>query len=462
MKVKHNAKHVNLTKNMRNSQNIINITKGLTSQEPTQQLCTNVMGNHNIYYRNVYDIPPGFLAVAAVNKYFPHAPKESIVILSTCHKIPYKLHYFWHIYKTYDLVHTHFSSSRPITRDLTEYIKNPEGILVTSIPEFQGAQARNIIICDEGKSTYQNLRNTILRTISNAIIILRKEDVTQFSSGAHEDENLHEYIYPEGKAPECLHYHNKDKHDISSMTMAILDKYKLLDKDEGIVIVTYNRISKDIMREANTEEFLSLIEGERIKQVNEKIASENQEKYEDVIRNISRNYAGMSWSYFVGKIPTQEINQPRYINYVVIGHNYKSNPYEFSETKNIIVFTDENTDHKHEFAAWGRWYTLKNSDKVISIDIDKSKKHRNGFDVNCRNLIMTAKPKFALVVHDEKFEMFSGPKGALNLNEDKNLDEYIPVEALNLIEDTNLDEYIPVEDNKSSTSRITCKIKKTL
>ncbi len=37
-------------------------------------------------------------------------------------------------------------------------------------------------------------------------------------------------------------------------------------------------------------------------------------------------------------------------------------------------------------------------------------KNRNG--AQCKNLIMMAQTKFALIVHDENVEMFSGPKEA--------------------------------------------------
>ena len=437
MKTNHNAIYVNLTRNMRNSHQIALLSKAFSNkaeslQISTQQMCfpnTNVIGNQNVYYTNIYGIHPGLLAVAAVNKYFPDAPKESIVILFADLSSQY-------FSETYDLINKHFSSNRPITRDFNEYIKNPEGILVTSIEEFQGAQARNIIIFDVGTDFYLNARNAILRTMSFAIVILNKKQVHLSSSVALEDKNLHEYIYPEGGAPECLHYHNKDKHDISSMTMAILDKYKLLDKDEGIVIVTYKRISKDIMREANTKKFLSLPVEKRKDIIEERIASENKELYEDVKRNIDRKYAGISWSYIIRKDPTCKIKitKPRHITYVVIDYyRYKSMLYELSQAKNMIVFADENIDHKHEFAAWGGWRTLEYSDNKTSINIDHytSKESRNVYNAFCINMIMMAQPEFALIVHDEKFDVFNSPKGALNL-----------------IEDTTLDEYIPVEDNK--------------
>ena len=154
--------------------------------------------------KNIYDIDFILLFVAAVNKYFIHKPKESVVILLVKQ------------YSTtiFELLKKSLSSTIPVVRDFKEYMVKPEGILVTSIDKFQGAQARNIIICDPNET--DRLRNIVLRTMSFAIIILGKDIDKLNSSVAIEDKNLHEFIYPEGKAPECHHYHNKDKHDISS------------------------------------------------------------------------------------------------------------------------------------------------------------------------------------------------------------------------------------------------------
>ena len=192
--------------------------------------------------------------------------------------------------------------------------------MVTSIQEFQGAQARNTIICDKDhKISSENFRNSILRTMSYAIIILDKDNNKLSSSGAIEDTNLHSYIYPDGKAPECHLYHNEYKHDISALTLAILDKYKLLDQDESIAIITYSKISKNINREANTKKLLSLT----FQEIKDQSRLENQKLYEDDKRNISRNYVNMSWSYYDINYNTKEklkdlSNKPRHINYINI------------------------------------------------------------------------------------------------------------------------------------------------
>ena len=102
---------------------------------------------------------------------------------------------------------------------------------------------------------------------------------------------------------------------------------------------------------------------------------------------------------------------------------------ELGELKHMIVFADENIEHKHKFAAWELYKSLNYSDDETS---KWSKKKRNEYDAFCRDVIMIHQPKFAIVVHDDNFDMFSGPNGALNLIED-NLHEYITVENLNPI-----------------------------
>ena len=74
-----------------------------------------------------------------------HKPKESVVILTEDRSE--------HIVGVFELLHKHFSSTTSVVRDFREYMKKPEGLLVTSIQEFQGAQARNIIICNMVNST---------------------------------------------------------------------------------------------------------------------------------------------------------------------------------------------------------------------------------------------------------------------------------------------------------------------
>ena len=67
--------------------------------------------------------------------FFINEPKESIVVLSQedyCTEL-------------FEVLHKHFSTTMPVVstnipvdRDLKEYMENPEGILVTTIEEFQG------------------------------------------------------------------------------------------------------------------------------------------------------------------------------------------------------------------------------------------------------------------------------------------------------------------------------------
>ena len=193
--------------------------------------------------------------------------------------------------------------------------------------------------------------------------------------------------------------------------------------------------------QANTKEFLSLPEKERVKQVNEKIKLENKKLYEDVKRNISKKYADISWSYHKIYYNTWEKlkdleNKPRHINFININYEPQYDDFgEFqvlnfhdvpqynalSDYENIIVFADENIDHKHEFAAWGWYSTLDYSDNETSINFNWSQRYRNRCEACSRDIIWESQPKFAIIVHDGNLENFSQPKEALNLIEDDNL-----------------------------------------
>ena len=60
------------------------------------------------------------------------------------------------------------------------------------------------------------------------------------------------------------------------------------------------------------------------------------------------------------------------------------------------------------------------------------KKIRKFYDTFLINIIMENQPKFAIVVHDDNFDMLSIPEETLNLIEDDNLHEYIPVDKTDI------------------------------
>ena len=91
---------------------------------------------------------------------------------------------------------------------MKEYLEKPEGILVTDIFSFNGAQARNIILIPESRPSKLLLRNMIMRTMSFAIIIHDEDIFNQSVQGLVRDDNLHEYIHPGNT--EQLFCKNKD------------------------------------------------------------------------------------------------------------------------------------------------------------------------------------------------------------------------------------------------------------
>ena len=140
------------------------------------------------------------LAIAAILKYFKHKLQESILILVQHSSSSENI---------YDNLQKYFSTDRNIVYlpskkhgdyekhiiEVKEYLEKPEGILVTEIDTFNGAQARNVIII----GNYDNrsdMRNMIMRTMSLAIIIHIKDIFKQSVTGLVRDDNLHEYIHP--------------------------------------------------------------------------------------------------------------------------------------------------------------------------------------------------------------------------------------------------------------------------
>ena len=91
---------------------------------------------------------------------------------------------------------------------MKEYLEKPEGILVTNMDTFNGAQARNIIIIGNHSA---NLRNMIMRTMSFAIIIHKRDTFKESVPGLVRDDNLHEYIHP-GNTEQLFCKNKDDEH----------------------------------------------------------------------------------------------------------------------------------------------------------------------------------------------------------------------------------------------------------
>ena len=98
-------------------------------------------------------------------------------------------------------------------REVKEYLEKPEGILVTNMGSFNGAQGRNIIIIVDDDDDFDMiyLRNMIMRTMSFAIIIHKKDRFKQSVPGLVRDDNLHEYIHP-GNTEQLFCKNKRSKH----------------------------------------------------------------------------------------------------------------------------------------------------------------------------------------------------------------------------------------------------------
>jgi hypothetical protein len=197
---RYNAKRINLKHNLRNSETILNLAVFFDNydQMNTVSLIPSIPGPECSHYHNIHHLDAGMLARAAILRYFPHKPQESIVVL---HASSYSTE------RLYDKLQKYFSTDRNIVylpklekndnekniREVKEYLEKPEGILVTDIDSFHGAQARNIIII--GYDDFY-IRNMIMRTMSFAIIIHKKDVFKESVPGLVRDDNLHEYIHP--------------------------------------------------------------------------------------------------------------------------------------------------------------------------------------------------------------------------------------------------------------------------
>ena len=242
MKREYNAKRILLKHNLRNSETVANLSTCFDQRPNVKLVKASVIPNKNIigpncyHYYNTHKLEEAMLARAAILKYFPQIHEPVLVLVATTFNFN-ETHHFYQLLKTY------FSTDRNIlyfepesnfalntasgqsdyekhVREVKEYLKKPEGILVTNITTFGGAQARNIIIIadDTRKVRSEYLRNMIMRTMS-FVIIIYAEDIEESVPGLVRDIDLHEYIYP-GKT-EQLFCNNKDDEHRSSCNLPL-------------------------------------------------------------------------------------------------------------------------------------------------------------------------------------------------------------------------------------------------
>ena len=120
--------------------------------------------------------------------------------------------------------------------EVEEYLKNPNGFLITDIDSFSGAQARNIIVCTN-KMANRDVRNMILRTMSFLILICEeKTEVRNLSCsyGLQKDPDLHNFIRIEPGV--CVYsYQNKCKFSSVTLSSAVINKF-FHDKPEETIV----------------------------------------------------------------------------------------------------------------------------------------------------------------------------------------------------------------------------------
>ena len=238
--------HINLNLNMRNSENILNASSALGSHNLSfdhLMLKKNIKGNCNFFYENIYNLDEATLTVLFIEKYYQ---KENVVVM-----VPYDIKEV-----VAAKLKRHFSQSTKVvccqspTDNVTikEYLKKPDGIYVTSIEGFQGAQASNmIIILNETMNTFQPyLRNIVLRAMSQVIVIITGKVRTKLVPGFEEDKSLIEdildniqHVKTSNVKTDLQYYRNIYKTDQSTLTLGVLKKYFNNNLKRNLVILTH-------------------------------------------------------------------------------------------------------------------------------------------------------------------------------------------------------------------------------
>ena len=202
MEERYKAITIILKFNMRNSENIVNLSKCF------DQDGINVIPNKNItgpvcyHYQNIHKLEYSLLARATIKKYFPIPEKSEFVLLTDNVDSSITQDLFENLQEDFsdrNIVYLPFDDKdgnyEKHIKEVKEYLEKPEGILITDAQSFNGAQARNMILLTNDRTVEFDfyLRNLILRAMSFAIII-NEEDLEQSFPGVVSDDNLHEFI----------------------------------------------------------------------------------------------------------------------------------------------------------------------------------------------------------------------------------------------------------------------------
>ncbi len=220
------------------------------------------MAGHDIlYYLNKNEqFDKVSLIEAAITKYFSRtATKEPVVILTDSYanvdvlyrhlkkflsKLGRKIVYLPNHYCRDNLEHDYLN----YVNEVEEYLKDPEGFLITDITSFNGAQARNIIVyTNELASKF--IRNMVLRTLSFLILICNEGTQVRPAYGLQKDSDLLESIMNMMGDLYILQYENKYELSNSMLSTAVINKYFHDKSDESIIVITEENYGNEVFQE---------------------------------------------------------------------------------------------------------------------------------------------------------------------------------------------------------------------
>ncbi len=367
MEKEYNAKRIHLTYNMRNSENVTNISRAIGDRKEGDLKCCvmpekNITGPICYWYNNEYDLDISFLSIAVLEKYFSSDPQESIVILLDrgFDDLVFKyIHKYLSIGRNIVCLHKNSNQNELEIEDARNFLQDPKGILVTDIETFGGAQARNTIIFLSWKGHYNAyLRNIILRTMSFCVVITSDTEVRPMY-GMIQDHNLHDHVKNLWNPLNCYWIKSESQIYQKFFAISLLSKYLQDYKQKNVVIITneYESTSKEL-------EKLSLAVG-------------NIFKFHD------SNFKSIKTQINLF------LEQP---GSILIGPHLLEYPHSLDVIDNIIVFMRDESE--------------------------LSEFHTKG----CRNLLLRARPKTVILVGKENIDLF---RPFVNLVEDNEMQEII-------------------------------------
>ena len=382
-----NATRIHLTQNMRNSENVMKLCKEIDSHRRKSTLIPgkNVIGPQCYHYSNPHDLDNHLLVEAIIQKYFKNKPDETLVVLIDNSKAMKECSGF-----TMKSFQKHFTVDRKVvyfhknldnneqqSNEVKEFLKNPEGIFVTDLDSFGGAQARNTIIFLDNDSMFHIFfsRNLILRTMSFAILINSKTIVKKIKHpGIVEDKDLHDYVNMCRQPINCYYYRNTYNISYKHIAKAVVDTYFHETPENNIVIFTTNNwtLEEELQHCLSNNWKICTINFDR-----EQLKVEGKEQ--EIENNITA--------------ALQRQNLILIMNIVKKGFHKDQLPLSLDDATNIVVFSE--------------------TEKTFVID--------------CKNFIQRARPQFSLIVGNDHVDLILP---VLNLNEVNDIEDNIEKDLL--------------------------------